>query len=259
MIMELSKSLVVLDLETTGTWIEKDRIIEIAIIKINPDKSEQIFESRVNPCMPIPPVVSELTGIKDNDVKDAPIFAAIASKVIEFIGDADLAGFNAERFDIPLLNREFSDAGVRFNMSGRAIFDAQKVYHLHQKRDLSAAYVFYCQKDLNNAHSALADTRATLDILERQITLYGKGNAHIDALKDFNYRQTSEFFDSDRKFRWWNGDLYMTFGKYAKKESLRVVAQKDPSYLNWILDKDFSEEIKLMVQDVLNGRHPKQE
>ncbi len=257
--MQLSKSLVVLDLETTGTWIEKDRIIEIAMIRLNPDGTEQTFESKVNPCMPIPPVVSELTGIKDEDVKNAPTFTLIAAKVIEFLGDADLAGFNAERFDIPLLNREFSDAGVKFSMSGRAIFDAQKVYHLHQKRDLSAAYLFYCQKDLKDAHSALADTRATLDILEEQITRYGNGNAHIDALKDFHYRQTSEFFDSDRKFRWWNGDLYMTFGKYAKKESLRVVAQKDPSYLNWILDKDFSEEVKLMVQDVMNGRHPKQE
>ncbi len=257
--MQVSKPLVVLDLETTGTWIEKDRIIEIALIKVNPDKSEETFESKVNPCMPIPPVVSELTGIKDEDVKNAPTFTTIAGKVIEFIGGADLGGFNAERFDIPLLSREFSDAGLKFDLSGRAIFDAQKVYHLHQKRDLSAAYLFYCHQELNNAHSALADTRATLNILEEQITRYGNGNPHIDALKDFNYRQSSEFFDSDRKFRWWNGELYMTFGKYAKKESLRVVAQKDPGYLNWILDKDFSDDIKLMIQDVLNGRHPKQE
>jgi len=257
--MEISKSLVVLDLETTGTWIEKDRIIEIAIIKIHPDNREEVFESKVNPCMPIPPVVTELTGISNDDVKDAPSFTIIASKVVEFIGDADIGGFNVERFDIPLLQRELSDAGVKFDMSGRAIFDAQKVYHLHEKRDLSAAYAFYCQKDLKDAHSALADTRATLNILVEQINRYGKGNGHIDALKEFTYRQTSDYFDGDRKFRWWNGDLYMTFGKYAKKESLRVVAQKDPGYLNWILDKDFSDDVKLMVQDVLNGRHPKQE
>lgn len=257
--MQVSKPLVVLDLETTGTWIEKDRIIEIAMIKVKPDNTEETFETKVNPCMPIPPVVSELTGIKDEDVKNAPAFATIASSIVAFIGDADLAGFNAERFDIPLLNREFNDAGIKFEISGRVIVDAQKVYHLHQKRDLSAAYLFYCQKDLKDAHSALADTRATLDILERQISLYGKGNEHIDALKDFNYKQTSEFFDNERKFRWWNGDLYMTFGKYAKKESLRVVAQKDPGYLNWILDKDFNEDIKSMIQDVLKGQHPKQD
>jgi DNA polymerase-3 subunit epsilon len=245
-------------LETTGTWIEKDRIIEIALIKINVDNTEETFESKVNPLMPIPPVVSELTGIKNEDVQNAPTFVNIAAKVVQFIGDADLAGFNAERFDIPLLMREFSDIGVKFEMSGRMIFDAQKVYHLHQKRDLSAAYAFYCKKDLKNAHSALADTRATLDILEEQINLYGNGNTHIDSLKDFNYKQTSDYFDNDRKFRWWNGELYMTFGKYAKKESLRVIAQKDPYYLQWILDKDFSEEVKAMVQDVINGQHPKQ-
>lgn len=255
--MQLTKSLVVLDLETTGTWIEKDRIIEIAMIRVNPDQSEQTFESRVNPGMPIPPIVSEITGIKDDDVKDAPSFSNIAPQVIDFIGDADLAGFNADRFDIPLLTREFNDLGIKFDISGRSTFDAQKVYHLNQKRDLTAAYAFYCQKDLKDAHSALADTRATLDILEEQVKLYGAENQHIDALKEFNYRQTSEYFDAERKFRWWNGELYMTFGKYAKKESLRAIAQKDPNYLQWILDKDFSEEIKTMVQDVINGQHPK--
>lgn len=257
--MQLSKPLVVLDLETTGTWIEKDRIIEIALIKVNTDDSEQVFETKVNPLMPIPPVVSELTGIKDEDVRNAPTFTTIASKVVEFIGDADLAGFNAERFDIPLLMRELSDIGVKFDLSGRMIYDAQKVYHLHQKRDLSAAYAFYCQKDLKDAHSALADTQATLSILKQQVQLYGNGNVHIDVLKEFNYKQSTEYFDSDRKFRWWNGELYMTFGKYAKKESLRLIAQKDPNYLQWILDKDFSEEVKSMVQDVINGQHPKQE
>src|SRR5690348_1756644 len=129
--MKLTKPLVVLDLETTGTWIDKDRIIEIGMIKVHPDGQKEIFDAKVNPLMPIPPAVSELTGITDADVKDMPAFTAIVNKVLEFIDDADIGGFNVERFDLPLLAREVSDAGLRFDYSHRTIYDAQKVYHLH--------------------------------------------------------------------------------------------------------------------------------
>ena len=256
--MQLSRPLVVLDLETTGTWIEKDRIIEIAMIKVLPDVQKETFTSKVNPAMPIPPIVSELTGISDADVKDAPAFGAIAPKVLEFLGGCDLGGFNLERFDLPLLAREMAEAGHAFEWSSRSVYDAQKVYHLHEKRDLFAAYAFYCKQELKSAHSALADTQATLEILQEQITRYGQGNAAIEALKAFEYKQNAEYYDSDRKFRWWNGELYMTFGKYAKKESLRMIAKKDPNYLQWILDKDFSDEIKSLVSKALNGEFPQQ-
>ena len=254
--MKLTKSLIVLDLETTGTWIEKDRIIEIALIKLNPDSSREEFSTRVNPCMPIPPIVSEITGIKDEDVKAVPAFGAIAGKVLSFLGDCDLGGFNVERFDLPLLAREFTDAGLTFDYSNRTIIDAQKVFHFHQKRDLTAAYQFYCKQELQNAHSALADTQATVDILEAQIELYGNGSQDIAVLKPFDYKPTADYFDAERKFRWWNGELYMTFGKYAKRESLRIIAQKDPGYLDWILDKDFGDDVKGMIQGILNGRFP---
>ncbi len=256
--MKLSKPLIVLDLETTGTWIEKDRIIEIGMVKLMPDGGREVFEYKVNPCMPIPPIVTELTGISDDDVKNAPSFNLIAAKVLAFLGDADLGGFNVERFDLPLLAREMTDAGLKFDWNNRTVYDAQKIYHLHEKRDLTAAFKFYCDDELKDAHSALADTEATLSILESQIKRYGSGRDDIEALKDFNYKQTSDYFDSERKFRWWNGDLYMTFGKYAKKEPLRVIAQRDPSYLQWILEKDFSDDIKVMVQDLVNGKPPKQ-
>ncbi len=257
--MKLTKPLVVLDLETTGVWIEKDRIIEIGMVKLMPDGQEEIYLTKVNPCMPIPPVVTELTGISDEDVKSAPGFSNIAAKVLAFLGDADIGGFNVERFDLPLLAREFSDAGIKFDYSSRYIYDAQKVYHLHERRDLSAAYSFYCQQDLKDAHSAAADARATLAILKEQIKRHAHPREDIEALKEFNYKKSSEYFDSERKFRWWNGDLYMTFGKYAKKEPLRLIAKKDPQYLEWILDKDFSDEAKVMIQDILNGKHPKQD
>ena len=146
--MKVARPLVVLDLETTGIWIEKDRIIEIALIKLLPDGSREQFASKVNPAMSIPPRVTEITGITQEDVKDAPAFGTIAGKVLQFIGDADIGGFNVGRFDLPLLAREFLDAGITFDYSQRAIYDAQKVYHLHNKRDLSAAFAFYCQQEL---------------------------------------------------------------------------------------------------------------
>lgn len=255
--MRLTRPLVVLDLETTGTWIEKDRIIEIAMVKMTQDGQTELFATRVNPAMPIPAVVTQLTGISDADVKDAPVFAAIAGQVVAFMADADLGGFNVERFDLPLLSRELATAGLQWDFTGRTIYDAQKIYHLHERRDLFAAFAFYCKKDLSNAHSAAADAQASLDILAKQVKRYGAGRDDIEALKDFDYKTTAEYFDADRKFRWWNGELYMTFGKYARKDPIHVVAKKDPHYLHWILDKDFSDEVKGMIQDALNGRAPK--
>jgi len=257
--MKLDKPLVVLDLETTGTWIEKDRIIEIGMILVHPDGKRETYHSRVNPQMPIPKVVQELTGISDEDVKGAPLFKAIAKDVVAFIGHADIGGFNVEKFDIPLLLRELTDVGVAFTMTERAIYDAQKVFHVNEKRDLTAAYTLYCGKPLEGAHSALADTAATLEVLEAQVVRYGAGEDALTALAQFGYRERSEFYDADRKFRWWNGELYMMFGKYARKESVREVARKDPGYLEWMLGKDFSEDIKLLVGNALKGQFPKQE
>lgn len=254
--MILERTLVVFDLETTGTWIEKDKIIEIAMIKIKPDQSQEVYHQKVNPCMPIPAIVTEITGISEQDVESAPKFKDIVTDVLEFIGDADFGGFNVERFDLPLLEREIQETGNEFKWRTRNIYDAQKVFHLNQKRDLTAAYQFYCQKDLVDAHSALADTQATLDILSAQVNTYGKENQSIDVLKEFDYKQTSEFYDSDRRFRWWNGKLYMMFGKYARKLSLDDVVKRDRRYLEWILSADFSEEVKILVEDALAGKMP---
>ena len=158
--MKLTKPLVVLDLETTGVWIEKDRIIEIGMVKVMPDGKQEIYGLKVNPCMPIPAVVTELTGISDADVKDAQPFSSIAGKVLAFLDGADIGGFNVERFDLPLLAREFADAGIKFDYANRTVYDAQKIYHLHERRDLFAAFAFYCHQELKDAHSASADAIA---------------------------------------------------------------------------------------------------
>jgi len=254
--MKLKNSLVVLDVESTGVWVEKDKVIEVAFIKYSPEGKREVLHSRVNPGMAIPPVITELTGISDADVKDAPFFKDIALRMLDFMGFADLGGFNIEKFDLPLLEREFFEAGHKFEWQLRKIYDAQKVYHLNEKRDLYAAYKFYCDKDLNNAHSALADAQATLEILEAQVAKYGDGDASVEHLGQYRYRSTEEFYDKEKKFRWWNGKLYMMFGKYANKYTLQEIVQKDRSYLGWILSAQFSEEVKELVENALNGRFP---
>jgi DNA polymerase-3 subunit epsilon len=245
---------VILDIESTGTWIEKDKVIEIAMIKIHSNQERETYNQRVNPGIPIPKVVSELTGITDEDVRNAPAFKDIAVQILNFIGDCELGGFNVERFDLPLLDREFTEAGHKLDWQKRGIYDVQKIYHIHEKRDLTTAYKFYCSKELINAHSALADTQATLEILECQAAKYGEDD--LESLKKFTYEVRQEFYGTERKFRWWNGKLYMMFGKYAKQYSLQEIVKKDRGYLEWILSADFSDEVKELVQSALGGKLP---
>lgn len=254
--MKLTHDLVALDLETTGVWIEKDRIIEIAMVKCLREGGTQNFVTRVNPGIPIPAAVTKITGIADKDVADAPAFRDIAASVLEFAGDADFAGFNVERFDLPILEREVFEAGLRLEWRHRTVYDCQKIYHIHEKRDLTAAYKFYCQKELKNAHSALGDTEAALEILRAQISKYGGGNEYVESLIDFDYEPSTDFYDGERKFRWWNGELYPVFGKYGRKHCLREIAGRDRAYLEWLATTDFDDKVKKMLADALEGRFP---
>ena len=255
--MKILRPLVVLDLETTGTWVEKDKIVEIGLIKLMPDGTRQDYIKRVNPGMPIPPNVTRIINITDADVKDKPRFKEIAKETLEFLGDSDLGGFNILRFDLPLLEREFYDAKLNFHWRDRNIYDAQKIYHIHEKRDLMAAYLLYCGKKLENAHSALNDADATVDILDAQIAKYGSAEKGIESLKEIDYERSSDYFDRERKFCWWNGQLYPTFGKHGKKKHIKDIAREDREYLEWILTKDFDDDVKMMIQKVLDGQFPK--
>lgn len=253
--MKLTRPLVVLDLETTGTWIEKDRIIEIGMIRCEPDGLRRTYERLIHPGMPIPPKISQVTGLTDNDVKEAPYFSAVAGEVMSFLDQADLAGFNLERFDLPVLSRELTDAGQTLDLKNRYIYDAQKIYHLHERRDLTAAYLFYCGNNFTDAHSALADSEATLAVLAAQIEKYGQGSREIEVLRNFEYEKNDDYFGTERKFRWWNGELHMMFGKYSRKV-LRNIAKTDRGYLEWILKQDFSDEVKELIEKALQGQFP---
>jgi DNA polymerase III subunit epsilon len=252
--MKIKRDLVVLDVESTGVWVEKDKIIEIALIKYRPDQTREVLEAKINPGIKIPAVASELTGITDEDVKDAPSFKEVAPRILEFLRDADLGGFNVERFDLVLLKREFSDAGFDYDWTKSVIYDAQTVYHVNEKRNLAAAYEFYCAKELVGAHSALVDTEATLEIIEKQVEKYGDGADDIEVLQQFKYKPLFDFYDAERKFCWWNGKLYPMFGKYARQTPLEEITRSDPGYLKWILKANFSESVKNVVQAVLNGQ-----
>ena len=240
--MKISQPLVVFDLETTGTWIEKDKIIEIGMIKYSPDGSTETYVKRVNPGMHIPESVSNITGIRDEDVKNEPPFSEVAREVIDFIGSCDIGGFSVERFDLPVLEREMINAGLKFERG--------------EKRTLTAAYKFYCDKTLDNAHSALDDAKATLEILTGQVNKYGTPEEGIESLRGIDYERSLDYFDKERKFRWWNGQLYPMFGKHARRNSIRQIAEKDPGYLDWVLSKDFSEEVKTMIRNALSGTFP---
>lgn len=255
--MNIKKPITVFDLETTGIWIERDKIVEVGMIKLMPDGTRHDYVKRVNPGIPIPVNVIRIINITDDDLKDAPKFKDIAQEVLDFIGDSDLGGFNIQRFDIPVLEREFFEAGLTFHWKDRDIYDAQKIYHIHEKRDLMAAYQLYCGKELTNAHSALGDAEATVEILDAQIAKYGKADEGIVSLRDFDYEKSSAYFDTERKFCWWNRNLYPMFGKYRKKKPIQSIAKTDRNYLEWILSSDFSDDIKVMIEKALKGDFPK--
>ncbi len=239
--LKLKRPIAFFDLETTGTNVSKDRIIQIYILKVHPNGKEEGLGYLVNPQQPISKEVTELTGISDEDVQDKPTFKEIAQEIYDFIKDCDLAGFNSNRFDIPLLTEEFLRAGIDFDPSRRKMVDVQVIFHKMEKRDLSAAYKFYCGKDLDNAHSAEADTRATYEILKKQLEKYAdKLENDIDKLAEFStYDNMGQKADlagyivyNDKK------EPVINFGKFKGQRVIDVL-KKEPGYFDWIMKSDF--------------------
>ena len=248
--LNLNRPLALFDLETTGVDIGKDRIVEISILKVNTDSSEEIFTSRINPTIPIPPVVTAIHGITNEDVKDCPTFEQIAKKIAAFIGKADLAGYNSNKFDIPLLVEEFLRAGVNFDVKDRRFVDIQNIFHKMEPRTLKAAYKFYCNNEIENAHSAEADIKATYEVLKAQLDKYAdteiedvNGKKYkpvkndIQALHDFsvntrNVDMAGHIVYNDKKVEVFN------FGKNKGRPVLEVF-QKEPQYYDWMMKADF--------------------
>lgn len=235
--LKLYKPLCVFDLETTGTNVGKDRIVEICILKVNPDASRESKTWKVNPEMPIPKESSAIHGIYDEDVANAPTFKDIASKILEMISGADLGGFNSNRFDVPLLAEELLRAGLDFDLSKFKLVDAQTIYHKMEPRNLSAAYNFYCQKTLENAHSAEADVLATFEVLDAQVGHYENLPKEVAGLSEFSFH--SKFADLAGMIHFNDKDQEIfAFGKY-KGQVVKEVFQKDIGYYGWLQSADF--------------------
>lgn len=235
--LNLSKPICFFDLETTGINISKDRIVEISILKVYPDGKEETKTWLVNPEIHIPAEVTAIHGISDEDVKDKPTFKQLAKEINNMIKDSDLGGFNSNRFDIPLLAEEMLRADLDFDMKNRVAIDVQAIFHKMEQRTLSAAYKFYCNKDLNNAHSAEADTIATYEVLKAQIEKYDKLENNTKFLAEFSSRkQFADFagFISYNK----KGEECFSFGKHKGKKVEDVLVE-EPGYFGWLLNADF--------------------
>jgi DNA polymerase-3 subunit epsilon len=235
--LELKKPIVFFDLETTGVDVSKDRIVEISILKLHPDGKKEVKTRRVNPEMNIPKVTSEIHGIYDEDVKEEPTFKAMAKSLATFIGNSDLAGFNSNKFDVPLLVEEFLRVGVDFDIEGRSLVDVQNIFHKMEQRTLVAAYKFYCGKELTNAHSAEADNIATFDVLEAQIERYDELENNVNFLSDFSRRTNNADLMGRIVFNEENIEVF-NFGKH-KGKPVATVLESDPSYYKWMMNGDF--------------------
>jgi len=235
--LNLTKPICFFDLETTGINITNDRIVEISILKVHPDGKEERNTWLVNPTIPIPKEVTAIHGISDADVADKPTFKELAKDVYNLIKDSDLGGFNSDRFDIPLLAEEMLRAEVDFDMKNRVSIDVQTIFHKMEQRTLSAAYKFYCDKNLDDAHSAEADTNATFEVLKAQLAKYDELENDTKFLAEFSSRKKfadfAGFITYNKK-----GEECFSFGKHKGKR-VEDVLNDEPGYFGWLLNADF--------------------
>ena len=240
--LNLKRPIIFFDLETTGTSITHDRIVEISYIKVFPDGREETETIRVNPGMPIPEASTAVHHITDADVADAPHFADIARDLEIVFADSDIAGYNSNKFDVPLLVEEFARVGINFQVSGRRFVDVQNIFHKMEQRTLVAAYKFYCGKDLTDAHSALADTRATYEVLLGQLEKYDSLENDVEKLAEFS--RSGRGVDLASRVVLDNNDVpVFNFGKH-KGRPVKEVFAKEPSFYNWIMQGDFPKNTK---------------
>lgn len=246
--LNLKNPLVFFDLETTGINIVKDRIVEISYLKVHPNGKEESKTRRINPEMPIPAEATAIHGISDEDVKDCPTFKEIAKSLATQIEGCDLAGYNSNRFDIPLLAEEFLRADVDIDLNKRKFVDVQTIFHKMEQRTLSAAYKFYCDKSLENAHTAEADTLATYEVLKAQLDRYEDLKNDVNFLSQYScYGNNVDF--AGRMVYNDKGEEVINFGKY-KGRKVEEILKSDPGYYSWIMNGDFSLHTKKMLTEI---------
>ena len=246
--LNLRNPLIFFDLETTGINIVKDRIVEISYVIVYPNGKEESKTLRINPGMPIPPESTAIHGITDEDVKDCPLFKDVAKTLAAQFEGCDLAGFNSNRFDIPLLAEEFLRAGVNIDLSRRKFIDVQTIFHKMEQRTLSAAYKFYCGKSLENAHTASADTMATYEVLKAQLDKYPELENDVTFLSKFSSFSNNVDF-AGRMIYNEKGQEVINFGKY-KGRLVEEVLSVDPGYYSWMMNSDFSLNTKQKLTEI---------
>ena len=246
--LNLKNPLVFFDLETTGIDIVKDRIIEISYVKVFPNGKEESKTMRINPGMPIPPASTAIHGITDDDVKDCPLFKNVAKQLAAQIEGCDLAGYNSNRFDIPHLAEEFLRAGVDIDLTRRKFIDVQTIFYKMEQRTLAAAYKFYCQKSLENAHTAAADTMATYEVLKAQLDRYPELKNDVTFLSEFSSFTNNVDFAGRMVYNEKNQEVF-NFGKY-KGRLVEEVLKQEPAYYSWMMNGDFPLNTKQKLTEI---------
>ena len=246
--LQLTKPLCFFDLETTGTDISKDRIVEIAILKLHPNGTQEKMEKRINPEIQIPFEVSQIHGITNEMVANSPTFKEESHKIYSFIKGCDLAGYNSDRFDIPLLVEELLRAEVSFNFNNIKTVDVQTIFHKMEARTLTAALRFYCDEELSDAHSAQADAKATHDVLLAQLDRYNDLEPNVDFLNNFSKRKKTADFAGFLVFDKSN-EMCFGFGKHKGKK-IKDILENEPGYFGWVLNADFPRYTKKILTEV---------
>ncbi len=248
--LQLTRPLAFIDLETTGVNLSTDRIVEIAIVKVLPDHSRQVKRKLINPQIPIPKVSSDIHGITDEMVKDAPTFKQAGNEIKQFLENCDLGGYNSNRFDIPILMEEFLRAGMEVDLTDRRMIDVQHIFYSMEPRTLTAAYKFYCQKELENAHSAEADVNATIDVLLSQVQRYDNLGNSVDSI--LSAIGEDKIVDYARRFTFDDkGVEIFNFGKF-KGRAVSEVLKAEPQYYDWMMKGDFPLHTKQKLTELLN-------
>ena len=247
--LQLSRPLAFIDLETTGVNLACDRIIEIAIVKLMPDGTRDHKHKILNPEISIPKGSTDIHGFTDEMVQGSPTFKEVANELKQYIGNSDLSGYNSNRFDIPLLMEEFLRAGVTLEMENRRMLDVQHVFHMMERRTLGAAYQFYCNKQLQDAHSAQADAEATLEILEAQTVRYERLGNNLDSILEFTGEE--KIVDFARRMILENDIEVFNFGKHKGKPVLEVL-KSEPQYYDWMMKGEFPLHTKMKLTEILN-------